>query len=84
MRPYQLRGLRLQMADLRRAVCVAEQQDPFILMARCSTTVTAAWNTPRPRIQEAVMLAGLEAYVVTMPRGLDTYLAKFGRNLSGG
>ncbi|MGO9057163.1 MAG: hypothetical protein ACLQU2_07205 [Candidatus Binataceae bacterium] len=72
------------MADLRRAVCVAEQ-DPFILMARCSTIfVTAAWNTLRPRIQEAVMLAGLEAYVVTMPRGLDTYLAKFGRNLSGG
>jgi len=30
------------------------------------------------------VLAGLEAYVASMPRGLDTYLAEAGRNLSGG
>jgi ABC-type multidrug transport system fused ATPase/permease subunit len=74
----------LRMGDLRRAVCVAEQ-DPFIFSGSLLDNIRyGAWNISRPRIEEAVMLAGLEAYVATMPRGLDTYLAESGRNLSGG
>lgn len=74
----------LRIADLRRAVCVAEQ-DPFIFSGSLLDNIRyGAWNAPRRRIDEAVALAGLEAYVASMPRGLDTYLAESGRNLSGG
>lgn len=72
------------MADLRRAVCVAEQ-DPFIFSGSLLDNIRyGAWNASRRRIEEAVLLAGLEAYVASMPRGLDTYLTESGRNLSGG
>jgi ABC-type multidrug transport system fused ATPase/permease subunit len=74
----------LRMADLRRAVCVAEQ-DPFIFSGSLLDNIRyGAWNASRRRIEEAVLLAGLEAYVASMPRGLDTYLTESGRNLSGG
>jgi ATP-binding cassette, subfamily B, bacterial MsbA len=74
----------LRMADLRRAVCVAEQ-DPFIFSGSLLDNIRyGAWNASRQVIEEAVMLAGLDAFVATMPRGLDSYLAESGRNLSGG
>jgi ABC-type multidrug transport system fused ATPase/permease subunit len=74
----------LRMADLRHAVCVAEQ-DPFIFSGSLLDNIRyGAWNASRKRIEEAMMLAGLEAYVAVMPRGLDTYLTESGRNLSGG
>jgi ABC-type multidrug transport system fused ATPase/permease subunit len=74
----------LRMADLRRAVCVAEQ-DPFIFSGSLLDNIRyGASNASRKRIEDAVMLAGLEAYVAAMPRGLDTYLTESGRNLSGG
>jgi len=74
----------LRIPDLRRAVCVAEQ-DPFIFSGSLLDNIRyGAWDAPRRRIDEAVMLAGLEGYVASMARGLDTYLAEAGRNLSGG
>jgi len=74
----------LRMADLRRAVCVTEQ-DPFIFSGSLLDNIRyGAWNVSRQRIEEAVVLAGLETYVASMPRGLKTYLAESGRNLSGG
>jgi ABC-type multidrug transport system fused ATPase/permease subunit len=74
----------LRMADLRRAVCVAEQE-PFIFSGSLLDNIRyGAWNASPQRIEEAVLLAGLETYVASMPHGLDTYLAESGRNLSGG
>ncbi|HEY2104683.1 MAG TPA: ABC transporter transmembrane domain-containing protein [Candidatus Binataceae bacterium] len=74
----------LRMADLRRAVCVAEQ-DPFIFSGSLLDNIRyGAWNASRRQIEEAVLLAGLQAYVASMPLGLDTYLTESGRNLSGG
>jgi subfamily B ATP-binding cassette protein MsbA len=74
----------LRMADLRRAVCVAEQ-DPFIFSGSLLDNIRyGAWNASRRHIDEAVVLAGLETYVASMPHGLDTHLAESGRNLSGG
>jgi ABC-type multidrug transport system fused ATPase/permease subunit len=74
----------LRLADLRRAVCVAEQ-DPFIFSGSLLDNIRyGAWNASRKRIEEAMVLAGLETYVASMPHGLETYLAESGRNLSGG
>jgi ABC-type multidrug transport system fused ATPase/permease subunit len=74
----------LRMADLRRAVCVTEQ-DPFIFSGSLLDNIRyGAWQASRQRIEEAVVLAGLETYVASMPCGLKTYLAESGRNLSGG
>jgi ABC-type multidrug transport system fused ATPase/permease subunit len=79
---HELSQLRLR--DLRRAVCVAEQ-DPFIFSGSLLDNIRyGAWNASMRRIEEAVVLAGLEAYVASMPHGLQTYLAESGRNLSGG
>jgi ABC-type multidrug transport system fused ATPase/permease subunit len=74
----------LRIADLRRAVCVAEQ-DPFIFSGSLLDNIRyGAWNASHAVIEEAMVLAGLEAYVGSMPRGLQTHLAESGRNLSGG
>jgi subfamily B ATP-binding cassette protein MsbA len=74
----------LRLADLRRAICVAEQ-DPFIFSGSILDNIRySAWDAPRSRIDEAVTLAGLERYVASMPHGLDTVLTESGRNLSGG
>jgi subfamily B ATP-binding cassette protein MsbA len=74
----------LRIADLRRAVCVAEQ-DPFIFSGSLMDNIRyGAADAPRSRIEEAVMLAGLEPYVASMPHGLETVLTESGRNLSGG
>ncbi len=74
----------MRIADLRRAVCVAEQ-DPFIFSGSILDNIRyGAWNAPRRQIEEAVMLAGLSQFVASMPRGLDTVLTESGRNLSGG
>jgi len=74
----------LRIADLRRAVCVAEQ-DPFIFSGSILDNIRyGAWNAPRGQIEEAVMLSGLSQFVASMPLGLDTVLTESGRNLSGG
>ncbi len=74
----------LRIANLRRAVCVAEQ-DPFIFSGSLLDNIRyGAWDAPRGHIEEAVMLAGLEPYVASMPHGLETILTEAGRNLSGG
>ena len=74
----------LRMADLRRAICVAEQ-DPFIFSGSLLDNIRyGAWDAARSDIEQAVMLAGLEPYVASMPHGLETILTESGRNLSGG
>ena len=79
---YDLTQLRI--SDLRRAVCVAEQ-DPFIFSGSLMDNIRyGAWDATRRHIEEAVMLAGLEPYVTSMPHGLETILTESGRNLSGG
>jgi ATP-binding cassette, subfamily B, bacterial MsbA len=74
----------LRIGDVRRAVCVAEQ-DPFIFSGSLLDNIRyGAWNASRARIEEAAVQAGLENFVASMPHGLETYLAESGRNLSGG
>ncbi len=74
----------LRVADLRRAVCVAEQ-DPFIFSGSILDNIRyGAPNAPRNSIEEAIALAGLETFVASVPGGLHAHLTESGRNLSGG
>ncbi len=77
-----LRALRL--ADLRRAVCVVEQ-DPFIFSGPLVDNVRyGSWQAPYAAIDSAVDLAGLEPFVRSLPGGLQALLDEGGGNLSGG
>jgi len=72
------------LADLRRVLCVAEQE-PFVFSGSLGDAITyGSFDAPRERVEFAVKLAGLEDFVRSLPRGLDSYLAEGGRNLSGG
>src|SRR5260370_7295248 len=67
---YDLAQLRL--ADLRRAICVAEQ-DPFIFSGSILDNIRyGAWDPPRSRIDEAGTPAGREPHVASLPHRLET------------
>jgi subfamily B ATP-binding cassette protein MsbA len=77
-----LRALRL--ADLRRAVCVVEQE-PFIFSgALIDNIFYGSWHASRAAITAAVSLAGLGPLVSSLPGGLHAVLREAGRDLSGG
>jgi subfamily B ATP-binding cassette protein MsbA len=75
---------RLQLADLRRAVCFVEQ-DPFVFSGSLLENLRyGSWDAPRQRVDAAVEMAGLNDFVQALPGGLDGSLVEGGRNLSGG
>lgn len=74
----------LRLSDLRRAVCVVEQ-DPFIFSGPLIDNIRyGSPFAPREEIESAVVFAGLRSLVDSLPRGIDTHLEEGGRNLSGG
>lgn len=77
-----LRAVRL--TDLRREVCVVEQ-DPFIFSGAVIDNIRyGSWNASVAAITSAVSLAGLEPLVSSLPGGLHAVLCEGGRDLSGG
>ena len=77
-----IRALRL--ADLRRAVCVVEQ-DPFIFSGLLIENIRyGSRHASQATIDAAVARAGLEALVSTLPGGLQATLQEAGGDLSGG
>ncbi len=74
----------IRLADLRRAICVVEQ-DPFIFSGPFVDNVRyGSWDAPRAAVEEAVRLAGLDSLAASLPMGLEEPLAEGGRDLSGG
>jgi ABC-type multidrug transport system fused ATPase/permease subunit len=72
------------LADLRRAVCLVEQ-DTFLFSGTLGRNI--AYGNPGAAaddVREAARSAGLEPLLARLPRGLDTTLAEAGRQLSGG
>ena len=74
----------IALADLRRVVCVAEQES-FVFSGTLREAITyGSFDASRERVDFAVKLAGLEDFVRDQPGGLDRNLVEGGRNLSGG
>jgi subfamily B ATP-binding cassette protein MsbA len=74
----------LRLADLRRAVCVVEQ-DPFIFSGPLIDNIRyGSWQASYAAIESAVDLAGLGPFVRSLPGGLQALLDEGGGNLSGG
>ncbi len=74
----------IALADLRRVVCVAEQES-FVFSGTLREAITyGSFDAPSERVEFAVKLAGLEDFVRAQPAGLDSNLVEGGRNLSGG
>ncbi|GBD25770.1 putative multidrug resistance ABC transporter ATP-binding/permease protein YheI [bacterium HR30] len=72
------------LAALRRAICVVPQ-DPFLFSATLRENIAFGAEEPSDEeILRAVHLAGLEADVERLPRGLDTLVGERGVLLSGG
>lgn len=77
-----LRDLRLD--DLRRAICVVEQE-PFVFRGSVLDNVRyGSWDAPAAAVEAALVRAGLGRWLADLPRGLEGVLAEGGRNLSGG
>lgn len=74
----------LDLAALRSAVCVVEQ-DVFLFAGPLAENIRyGAPSASREAVGEAARLAGLGGLVASLPRGLDSALAEGGRDLSGG
>ena len=74
----------LRLADLRRAICVVEQ-DPFIFSGPLIDNICyGSPHASRAAIEAAVVRAGLEPLVGTLPGGLRASLQEAGGDLSGG
>jgi subfamily B ATP-binding cassette protein MsbA len=74
----------LRLADLRRAICVAEQE-PFLFSGPLIDNIRyGSWDARPATIEAAVALAGIEPLVRSLPGGLQTPLIEGGRDLSGG
>ena len=74
----------LPMVDLRRAVCVVEQE-PFMFSGPLIDNIRyGTWSAPIKIVESAVELAGLESVLDAVPNGLHTHLDESGRSLSGG
>jgi subfamily B ATP-binding cassette protein MsbA len=74
----------IPLAELRRAVCVVEQE-PFVFTGSLLDNVRyGSWSASEEEVRQAVRLAGLEAFVRSLPNGLAQSLTQAGKNLSGG
>jgi ATP-binding cassette, subfamily B, bacterial MsbA len=77
-----IRALRL--LELRRVVCVVEQE-PFIFGGPLIDNIRyGSWDAPLKEIEDAVHITGLKSLVRSLPHGLSTELHEGGRDLSGG
>ena len=69
---------------VRRRICVVEQE-PFVFSGPLIDNLRyGCWQAPPAAIEAAVVLAGLERLVQTLPGGLRARLDEVGRDLSGG
>lgn len=76
--------VRLPLGDLRRAVCVVEQE-PFLFSGPLLENLRyGSWSASRQEVEAAAALAGLTPTLARMRHGLDTVLSESGRELSGG
>ena len=74
----------LAVSDLRRAVCVIEQE-PFLFSGPLADNIRYGSSAAsRREIEHAAALAGLTPVLARLPRGLDTLLTESGHELSGG
>lgn len=74
----------LSLDELRRAVCVVEQ-DPFVFSGPLAENVRYGARDATPAaVAEAARMAGLSDWIATLPDGIETVLTEGGRNLSGG
>jgi ABC-type multidrug transport system fused ATPase/permease subunit len=74
----------MRLSDLRRAVCVVEQE-PFLFSGALLDNLRyGSFDTPLEKVRQAVGLAGLDPLVASFPLGLHEPLLESGRNLSGG
>jgi subfamily B ATP-binding cassette protein MsbA len=74
----------IPLAELRRVVCVVEQE-PFVFSASLLDNLRyGSWSAGEEEVQRAVRLAGLEPFVRSLPNGLGERLSQAGKNLSGG
>jgi ABC-type multidrug transport system fused ATPase/permease subunit len=74
----------LRLRELRRVVCVVEQE-PFLFSGLLIDNIRyGTWDAPLGSIETAVRIAGLESLVRSFPQGLHGELHEGGRNLSGG
>ncbi len=71
------------LADLRRAVGVVTQRTE-LLAATLAENVTLFADVPRERVRAALSALGLDAWVDSLPQGLDTRLGVGGTTLSAG
>ncbi len=77
-----LRALPVEVA--RRRICVVEQE-PFVFSGPLIDNLRyGCWQAPPAAIEAAVVLAGLERLVQSLPGGLRARLDEVGRDLSGG
>ncbi len=74
----------LRLGELRRAVCVVEQ-NPFIFSGPLNDNIRyGSWQASSAAVESAVTLAGMESMVASLPGGLNAVLEEGGRDLSGG
>jgi ABC-type multidrug transport system fused ATPase/permease subunit len=74
----------LDLAALRRAVCLVEQE-PFLFSGSVLDNLRyGAWDASRARVDAALAGAGLTEVVGALPAGLETPIAEAGRSLSVG
>jgi len=74
----------LRLAELRRYVCVAEQE-PFLFSGTLADNIRyGSWDASESTIGAAAEMAGLAPVIASIPGGLDGLLIEAGRNLSGG
>jgi ATP-binding cassette, subfamily B, bacterial len=75
---------RLRLVDLRRAVCLVEQE-PFLFSGPLLDNLRyGSFLAPLDLVHDAVSRVGLAPFVASLPNGLDEPLLEAGRNLSGG
>jgi ATP-binding cassette, subfamily B, bacterial MsbA len=74
----------LLLAELRRVVCLVEQEPSIFSGPLIDNLRYGSWDAPLKEIENAVSIAGLESLVRSLPRGLSTELHEGGRDLSGG
>jgi ATP-binding cassette subfamily B protein len=74
----------LRLSDLRRAVCLVEQ-DPFVFSGPLTDNLRyGRWAATGEELETAVMIAGLEPLIRSLPGGLRARLGERGHDLSGG
>ncbi len=75
---------RFDLDALRRSVVVVEQDSFLFAGSLRGNLLYGSWDASSRQLTEALRGAGLERWIDTLPRGLDTEIQEIGRSLSGG